>query len=120
MERRKKKSQRKMTTRQYRSRGVEVEIREAKDQVELKLDGIPIHVSIIDGKVHSQLANQFRAFDSIDEVVDTLLSNEGKTWTLHGHVCDARCRAGGHHHDHSEGHSHGPGHEHHGGTGGKQ
>jgi hypothetical protein len=104
-----------MTTRRYRSRGVDVEIREAKNHVELKLDGKPVHVSIIDGKVHSQLANQFRAFDSIDEVVDTLLKNEGRTWTLHGHICDARCAEGGHHHDPSQGHG-----EHDHGKGGHQ
>lgn len=84
-------------TRRYRSRGVEVEISEARDRVELKLDGKPIHVSIVDGEIHCQLANQFTAFGSIDEVVDTLLANEGRTWTLHGHVCDERCREGRHH-----------------------
>jgi hypothetical protein len=71
------------TTRRYRSRGVEVEIREAKDHVELMLDGIPINVSIIDGQFHSQLANQFKSFATIEEVVDTLLANEGRTWVLH-------------------------------------
>lgn len=97
----------KATTRRYRSRGVEVEIREAKDHVELKLDGKPIHVSVDNGEYHCQLANQFTAFGSIDDVVDTLLANEGRTWTLHGHVCDERCREGKHHHDHSHGHGHG-------------
>jgi hypothetical protein len=112
MERRKRMPPKNVTTRRYQSRGVEVEIREAKNHVELKLDGKPVHVSIVDGKVHSQLANQFRAFDSIDEVVDTLLANEGRTWTLHGHLCDARCAEGGHHHDPSHGtHGHG-GHDH--------
>jgi hypothetical protein len=100
----------KTETRRYRSRGVEVEIREAKDRIELKLDGKPIHVSIVDGEIHCQLANQFTAFGSIDEVVDTLLANEGRTWTLHGHVCDERCREGKHHHDHSSGHDHVHGH----------
>jgi hypothetical protein len=101
-----------MMTRHYRSRGVDVEIREARNRVELKLDGKAIHVSIIDGMVHCQLANQFRAFDSIDDVVDTLLANEGRTWTLHGHVCDERCGESGHHHGHSFGHD--QGHHHHG------
>ena len=99
-------------TRRYRSRGIDVEIRETKNDIDLKLDGIPIHVSIIDGKVHCQLANQFRAFDSIDEVVDTLLANEGRTWSLHGHVCDERCGERGHHHDHGRGHDHGRHHAH--------
>ena len=114
MKRRARKSPQKMLTRLYRSRGVDVEIREARNRVELKLDGQAVHVSIIDRKVHCQLANQFRAFDSIDEVVDTLLANEGRTWTLHGHVCDERCSPGGHHHDHPVGHGHEAGHEHHG------
>ena len=91
--------------REYRTRGVEVRIRETSlglhgaraldNRVELTLDGKPIHVSIVDGKVHCQLANQFTAFDSIDDVVDTLLANEGRTWTLHGHVCDERCGPAG-------------------------
>ena len=101
-----------MTTRKYRSRGVEVEVREARNHVELTLDGKPIHVSIIDGKVHCQLANQFRAFDSIDDVVDTLLANEGRTWTLHGHVCDERCGPAGHHHGHADGDGHEHAHDH--------
>jgi len=88
------------TIRRYRSRGVDVEIRETtvrpvgKDPhtgtVELTLDGVPIPVSAIDGQYHSQLANQFTAFGTIDDVVETLLDNEGRTWTLHS--------GGGHNH----------------------
>lgn len=107
-----KKAAEQMTTRHFRSRGVDVSIREAKDRVELTLDGVPIRVSVVDGKFHSQLANQFRSFDSVDEVVDTLLANEGRTWTLHGHVCDDRCGPHGHHGGGSggaHGHGHGPG-----------
>jgi len=125
----------KMTTRSYRSRGVNVEISEPKDRsrdvnaeisvpndrVELKLDGKPIHISVIDGKFHSQLANQFRSFDTVEEVVDTLLANEGRTWTLHGHICGERCRKGEHHHDQGhDGHGHDHGHDHqHGERGGQ-
>lgn len=99
----------KMTTRNYKSRGVNVEIKEAKNHVELKLDGRPISVSIIDGKFHSQIAHMFASFESIDDVVDTLLTNEGRTWTLHGHICNELCRDGKHHHDtgHNHGHDHG-------------
>lgn len=111
MANKKRKTPQKITTRSYRSRGVNVEIGEGKDSVELKLDGKPIPVSIIDGKFHSQLANMFTEFGSVDALVDALLANEGRTWTLHGHVCDERCRKGEHHHDHS----HTPGHHHGGG-----
>lgn len=107
MARQKRKPPPKVVTRRYRSRGVDVEIREAKNKVELMLDGKPIHVSIIDGQVHCDLANQFTAFGSVDDVVNTLLANEGKTWTLHGHICDERCSERGHHHDHSPGHEQG-------------
>lgn len=80
------------------------------------LDGLPVPVSIVDGEYHSQLANQFTAFPTIDEVVETLLANEGRTWTLHGHVCDERCGARGRHtHDAPQGHADGGGHVH-GGT----
>jgi len=98
-------------TRSYRSRGVDVETRETKNRVELRLDGIPFDVEIVDGEYHSQLANQFTSFASLDEVVDTLLANEGRTWTLHGHFCDERCGPAGHHHDGS--HGHGEGHDRH-------
>jgi hypothetical protein len=102
-------------TRRFRSRGVDVEIRASRSNaVELTLDGEPIDVEVVDGKFHSQRAHMFAAFDSIDALVETLLANEGRTWTLHGHVCDARCTAQGHHH--GGGHSHDPGHLHtHGG-----
>jgi hypothetical protein len=94
-------------TRSYRSRGVDVEIRERKDHVEVTLDGVPIRVDIVDGEYHSQLANQFTAFASVDEVVDTLLANEGRTWTLRGHICDERCGPAGHHHEGPHHHDHG-------------
>ena len=83
--------------RRYRSRGVDVEIREEGTAVEVSLDGHPIRVTRDGDEYHSQLANQFRAFPTIDDLVDTLLANEGRTWTLHGHLCDERC-TGGHHH----------------------
>jgi len=100
-------------TRVYRSRGVDVETRETKKRVEVRLDGMPIDVEIVDGEYHSQFANQFTSFASLDEVVDTLLANEGRTWTLHGHFCDERCGPAGHHHGHS--HAHGGRHDDHGG-----
>jgi hypothetical protein len=92
--------------RRYVSRGVDVEMEEASGRVELTLDGIPIPVSVVDGEYHSQLANQFTAFSSVDEIVDVLLANEGRTWTLHGHVCDERCGPHGHHGDQPHGHGH--------------
>lgn len=107
--------------RSYRSRGVDVEIAETPDKIELRLDGHPIDVELIDGEYHSQTANMFTSFGSVEEIVDTLLANEGRTWTLHGHVCDESCGPEGHHdgHDHDPGHGHnhgghehGPGHEH--------
>lgn len=97
-------------TRSYRSRGVDVQIRETKTRVEVTLDGMPIDVEIVDGEYHSQFANQFTSFASVDEVVDTLLANEGRTWTLHGHFCDERCGPEGHHHDRP--HAHGGHHDH--------
>ena len=111
--------------RRYRMRGVDVAIKEdnlglhggraADNKVQLTLDGKPIDVEMVDGKYHCQLANQFVAFDTIDEVVDTLLANEGRTWTLHGHFCDERCGPAGHHHGGGGGHA--PGDEHDAGGG---
>ena len=68
--------------RSFRSQGVDVTIRESKDRVELELNGEPIEVAKIDDQYHSQLAHQFRPFDSMDELVDTLLRNEGRFWKL--------------------------------------
>lgn len=104
--------------RRYRSRGVDVEIREKATAVELFLDGHPVRVTKDGEEYHCQLANQFRPFPTIDDVVETLLANEGRTWTLHGHLCDERCTARGHHiaDDHAalggHVHDHGP-HDHH-------
>lgn len=107
------------STRTYRSRGVDVEIVESGDRVELKLDGHHIDVELIDGEYHSQTANMFTSFSSVEEIVDTLLANEGRTWTLHGHVCDEACGPEGHHHRAGERHEHGSGHhrDHGGGRG---
>jgi hypothetical protein len=107
---------RRPVTRTYRSRGVDVEIRESADRVDLTLDGIPVPVSIVDGEFHSQLANQFTAFETVEEIVETLLANEGRTWTLHGHVCDERCGPRGHHHEPGHQHEHSHGEHGHGGT----
>ncbi|CAN5266843.1 hypothetical protein BH24CHL7_BH24CHL7_14130 [soil metagenome] len=100
--------------RTYRSRGVDVEIDESVEQVQLRLDGHPIDVEFIDGEYFSQTANMFTSFGSVEEVADTLLANEGRTWTLHGHVCDESCGPEGHHHGPGEGagHDHGSGHDH--------
>lgn len=83
-------------TRRFRSHGVDVEIRESAERSELTLDGHPVDVEVIDGEYHSQLANMFEAFASMEELVDTLLANEGRTWTLRG----GTVKKPGHGHDH--------------------
>jgi hypothetical protein len=97
------------TKRRFLNRGVQVEVSEAPNKVALTLDGVPIDVSVDRGEYFAHVAHMFTAFGSIDALVDHLLENEGRTWTLHGHVCDENCR-GGHHHDHGAGqgndHSH--------------
>jgi hypothetical protein len=105
-------------TRRFLNRGVQVEIREAPGRVALTLDGVPIEVSVDRGEYFAHVAHMFTGFGSIDALVDHLLANEGRTWTLHGHVCDERCRGGGHHHGHGSGHGHGHDHSHHHGHGG--
>lgn len=82
------------STRRFRSRGVDVEIREAPERaegqgperVEVMLDGRLIPVTFDCGEYYSQLANQFTGFATIDDLVETLLANEGRTWTLHGEL----------------------------------
>ena len=96
-----------VTSRLYRARGVEVAVVQDRKRVELKLDGIPIHVTVVDGEFHCQLANQFTALGSIDHVIEVLLATEGRTWTLHGHLCDTTC---GPNERGSGGHAHGHGH----------
>lgn len=81
--------------RSFRSRGVDVTIREEDDSVALELNGQPIEVAKIEGQYHSQTAHQFRTFDTIDEIVETLLRNEGRYWKLEGPPAP-----GGHHGGH--------------------
>jgi hypothetical protein len=99
-------------TRRFLNRGVQVEITEARGHVGLTLDGVPIEVAVVDGQFFSHLAHMFTGFGSMDALVDTLLANQGRTWSLHGHVCDASCPTDGTHHDHGSGHDHGGGHDH--------
>jgi hypothetical protein len=75
-------SSKKLEQRHYTSRGVEVTIEEGKEGICLTLDGEPIEVTRIGGEYHSQLANQFTAFATIDELVEELLRNEGLYWVL--------------------------------------
>jgi len=96
------------------------------------LDGHPIKVDLLDGKYSSQTSNMFRTYDSVEEIVDQLLTNEGRTWTLHGGPdcdCDHEHEsddAHEHHHDHDHladhGHEHDDDHDHDhaGGHGGGQ
>lgn len=95
--------------RRYRSRGVDVEIDESGGRVGLKLDGLPIDVELIDGEYHSQTANMWTSFSSVEEIVDTLLANEGRTWTLHGRVRGSHGSGG-----HADGHRGGQAGGHHG------
>lgn len=83
----------KLEQRHYTSRGVEVTIEEDKDGITLTLDGEPIEVTRIGDEYHSQLANQFTAFATIDELVEELLRNEGRYWVL-------QRGGGGMHHPH--------------------
>jgi hypothetical protein len=74
-----------MAERSFNRRGVDVTIREEGDSVELELNGHPVDVSRDPGgRYSSQFAHMFKTFESVDEIVDTLLENEGKTWTLTG------------------------------------
>ncbi|MDT9691237.1 hypothetical protein Q5762_23385 [Streptomyces sp. P9(2023)] len=86
----------------YVSRGVDVQITTEGGGIGLQLNGTPIKVTYVNGEYHSQLANQFTGFPTIDALVESLLETEGRTWTLGG---------GGHG---GGGHgSGGPGHDHH-------
>lgn len=68
--------------RSFKRGGVDVVVDESGDDVTLELNGHAIEVAKIDGQYHSQTAHQFRTFDTLDEVVDTLLHNEGRYWQL--------------------------------------
>jgi hypothetical protein len=90
--------------RSFKRQGVDVTIREDGENVELELNGHPVPVAVTKGQYTSQFAHMFRRFDSVEEIVDTLLSNEGKTWTLKegGTPMDPHGGHGGH-----GGHGHG-------------
>jgi hypothetical protein len=66
--------------RHYVSRGIEVTVEEDEEGVSLELDGEPIQVTRIGDEYHSQLANQFIGFATLDELVEELLRNEGRYW----------------------------------------
>ncbi|MFD7132035.1 hypothetical protein [Streptomyces sp. NPDC059894] len=98
------------------SRGVHVRIVEREDGgVDLRLDGMPVHVTYMDGEYHSQLANMFTGFPTVDDLVESLLQTQGRTWVLrgghggggHGGHGGGGHGGGGHHHDHD--HQHGGG-----------
>jgi hypothetical protein len=94
--------------RHYVSRGVEVRItaESDNDEVGLQLNGMPVDVIYIDGQYHSQLANQFTGFPTIDSLVESLLQTQGRTWTLRGGA-----GGGTHPHGGNGGHGHHHGHE---------
>ncbi|WP_371589023.1 hypothetical protein [Streptomyces virginiae] len=115
-------------SRRYMSRGVDVQIGEAESGgVNLRLDGLPVDVIFLNGEYHSQLANMFTGFRTIDDLVDSLLETQGKTWVLRGGARTCAGHGGGGHdhggHDHGGGgHDHGGGHgdhNHSGGGGGR-
>ncbi|GLV95163.1 MULTISPECIES: hypothetical protein [Streptomyces] len=104
-------------SRRYMSRGVDVQIGEAESGgVNLRLDGMPVDVIFLDGEYHSQLANMFTGFPTIDDLVDSLLETQGKTWVLRGLARTGACHGGGGH-GHGGGHDHGGGGHDHGGDG---
>ncbi|MFF1374579.1 hypothetical protein OG280_00505 [Streptomyces virginiae] len=104
-------------SRHYVSRGMDVRITAEKEEIELRLNGMPVDVIYLDGEYHSQMANQFTGFPTIDALVESLLQTQGRTWSGRGGSC---CGGhphgeGGHPHD-GGGHPHdGGGHPHNGG-----
>jgi hypothetical protein len=87
-----------MRERRYQSRGHDVVVREGENVVELELDGIPVDVEYLDGAYHSQTAHSFRSFPTIDALVEELLRNEGRFWSLHGDVRQRTPHEGHEHH----------------------
>lgn len=75
-----------MDERRYESQGHDVVVRESDRAVELEVDGVPIEVEYLDGVYHSQTAHSFRSFPTVDALVEELLRNEGRLWSLHGDV----------------------------------
>ncbi|MGX1886954.1 hypothetical protein [Streptomyces sp. NPDC055287] len=83
-------------SRHYVSRGVDVRIAEREDGVDLRLDGMPVHVTYMDGEYHSQLANMFTGFPTVDDLVESLLQTQGKAWVLRGGHTGGGHGGGGH------------------------
>ena len=96
--------------REFESRGVNVTVNESGDDVTLELNGHPIEVAKIDGQYHSQTAHQFRSFATMEELIDTLLRNEGRYWQL-----ESPTQHGGHGTPHPTPRPPAPGHGHGGG-----
>ncbi|ALO12393.1 hypothetical protein AQF52_6801 [Streptomyces venezuelae] len=90
---------------------MDVRITAENDEIELRLDDTPIAVAYLDGEYHSQLANQFTGFPTMDALVDSLLETEGKTWTLHGGTSGGAHPHGAPNGGHGTGHGGHHGHE---------
>lgn len=67
----------------YRSRGINVEIHEDDEKVSLTLDGVPVEVAHVNGKYYSPTAHMYVEFDTLDQVVEQLISTSDEYWTLH-------------------------------------
>ncbi|MER6443976.1 hypothetical protein [Streptomyces venezuelae] len=100
----------------YVSRGMDVRITAEKEEIELRLNGMPVDVIYLDGEYHSQMANQFTGFPTIDALVESLLQTQGRTWSGHPHGGGGHPHDGGGHPHDGGGHPHdGGGHPHNGG-----
>lgn len=87
----------------YRSRGIQVEIHEDEKEISLALDGVPVEVAYVNGKYYSPTAHMYVEFDTLDEVVDQLISTSDEYWQLHPPPDGDEDPHGGHHHHHHHG-----------------
>jgi hypothetical protein len=85
------------TNRRFRRADHDIEIEEGPDHVSLSIDGYPVEVEVVDGRLHSHLAHPILAFDDVDALVERLLANENSTWRM------AKRHAPAPHHDDDHG-----------------
>ncbi len=64
-------------------RGRKVSIREKATSVDVRIDNVPVHVEKLGpNRFHSHVA-MFRDYESLDELIDAMLADEGTLWLLH-------------------------------------
>lgn len=89
------------------SGGRKVSIREEERSVDVRIDDVPVHVAKLGPDRYHSHVFMFRDFDSLDQLVEAMIAEEGTLWLLrppppgeHTHRPPEQGGTPGRHHDH--------------------